>query len=82
MILTVGMAALWVQADIDALKVAIASGVLTVIYAGPPQREVTYQSLGAMRSLLSEMVRTVNGAPTFRRVGFNKGFDPSSGSCP
>ena len=77
MILTSGMAGIWTQSDIDTLKAACASGVLTVIYAGPPQRQVTYQSLSAMRSLLSEMVRDVNGTPAYRYAQFNKGFDPN-----
>jgi hypothetical protein len=77
-ILTSGMAEpLWTDADIAKLKAAIVSGVLTVEYAGPPQRSVTYQSLGAMRSLLAEMRGEVNEAPRFTRVSFSKGFDPS-----
>lgn len=76
------MATTWTQGDIDALKPAIAASVLTVTYAagaGMPSRTVTYQSLGAMRALLAEMVRQVSGAPTFRRVSFSKGFDPPGG---
>lgn len=83
MILTSVMAGIWTQADIDNLKLAVREGALTVIYAGPPQRQVTYQSLSAMRSLLAEMVHQVNGTPSFRRATFNKGFDkpgdPSDG---
>jgi hypothetical protein len=66
---------IWTQEDIDALKKAIAKGVLSVSYAGPPQRSITYQSLAAMRDLLAEMVRAVTGAPRFRRISFSKGFD-------
>lgn len=76
MILTSGMAGIWTQADIDTLKAAVASGVLTVLYAGPPERSITYQSLGAMRALLAEMVKQVSGSPSFRRASFSKGFDP------
>lgn len=54
--------ALWTQTDIDNLKVAVASGVLTVRYDGPPARMVTYHSLAEMRSLLAEMVREVAAA--------------------
>lgn len=81
MILTSGMAAIWAQGDIDTLKAAIASGILTVSYDGPPKRMITYQSLGAMRSLLAEMVRQVDPSPAFRRATFSKGFDrdPSDG---
>ena len=73
------MAGIWTQADIDKLKQAVASGALTVSYAGPPARSITYQSLDAMRSLLTEMVREVNDAPRFRRFAFRKGFDPRNG---
>lgn len=69
-------ATIWTQADIDKLRDAIASGVLSVSYAGPPARTITYQSLDAMRALLAEMVRQVNGstATSFRRVSHSKGF--------
>lgn len=70
------MADIWTQADIDKLKVAIASGVLTVKYEGPPARETTYQSLGAMRSLLAEMVRQVSKPSPFRLASFSGGFNP------
>ncbi len=73
------MAPTWTQADIDRLKAAIASGVLSVNYAGPPSRSITYQSLAEMRKLLAEMVGQVNGRTAYRRVAFNKGFDPSGG---
>jgi hypothetical protein len=70
--------AIWTQADIDALKAAVASGVLTVSYAGPPQRTITYQSLAAMRSLLAEMVAEVSDAAgtrrSYRLAAHRKGF--------
>lgn len=66
--------ALWTQEEIDTLKAAVASGVLTVRYAGPPAREVTYQSLAAMRALLASMVQDVSGAPTYRLIATKKGF--------
>lgn len=70
--------ATWSQADVDTLKAAVASGVLSVRYAGPPAREITYQSLAEMRKLLAEMVADVGaqtGArPSFRLAGFKKGF--------
>ena len=53
--------ALWSQADVDALKTAISSGILTVTYEGPPKRSVTYQDLRAMRELLAAMVADVAG---------------------
>lgn len=54
--------ATWTQADVDALKTAVASGILTVTYSGPPSRTVTYQNLDAMRRLLAEMVADVGNA--------------------
>jgi hypothetical protein len=68
------------QADVDTLKAALVSGVLTVTYAGPPQRSVTYQSLAAMQSLLAVMIRQVAPQSAFRRATFSKGFDPPGGS--
>lgn len=71
--------AIWAQADIDNLKTAIASGVLTVRYDGPPGRTITYQSLAEMRSLLAEMIADVgNAAGTrkpYRLISTRKGFD-------
>lgn len=71
---------LWTEDDITTLKAAVASGVLSVSYNGPPARTVTYQSLSEMRSLLAEMVADVAGAagtrPAFRLAGFSKGFRP------
>lgn len=70
----------WVQADIDRLKEAVKTGVLTVRYDGPPKREITYQSLDAMRRLLAEMTADVATAagtrPSFRLAATRKGFDP------
>lgn len=67
---------IWTQADIDKLKAAVGSGVLTVKYTGPPARETTYQSLAAMRSLLESMVRQVNGGQTgYRLASTRKGLD-------
>jgi hypothetical protein len=51
--------ATWTQSDIDTLKAAMATGILTVTYDGPPRRSVTYQSLDAMSKQLSQMQRSV-----------------------
>jgi hypothetical protein len=59
---------IWTQADIDTLKAAIAGGVLSVTYNGPPSRTVTYQSLAEMRKLLGEMVADVQGAAGTRKA--------------
>ena len=67
----------WTEQDIQTLKAAIASGVLSVNYAGPPSRSVTYQSLDAMRSLLAEMraeVSAANGRPRVTYARTSKGF--------
>lgn len=72
------MANEWTQEDIDTLKSAIRSGVLSVSYAGPPQRMVTYQSLSEMRKLLAEMIGQVEGTAGTRRrytlASTKKGF--------
>lgn len=56
--------ATWSQADIDALKAAIAQSgaVLTVSYDGPPRRSVTYRSLKEMMDLLAVMTAEVSAA--------------------
>lgn len=68
----------WTQEDVDKLKAACASGVLTVSYTGPPARTITYQSLSSMRALLAEMIASVANAAGTRssyRVGrFRKGL--------
>lgn len=71
---------IWTQSDVDALKAAVATGVLTVSFNGPPARTITYHSLAEMRSLLAEMVADVASAAgtraSFRLAGFSKGFRP------
>jgi hypothetical protein len=57
----------WTQADIDKLKEAVGSGILTVSYNGPPARTITYQSLDAMRSLLASMETQVGNAAGTRK---------------
>lgn len=75
MILTAWMAAIvWTQDDIDTLKAALSSGILSVTYAGPPARSITYQSLGAMRELLAVIVASVNGTPTYWLASTSKGL--------
>lgn len=81
----------WTQTDVDALKVAVASGILTVRYDGPPGRTITYQSLSDMRSLLASMQQDVaraNGQANYRLAstrkglstgGYNGGFGSGSG---
>lgn len=60
----------WTQAEIDALKAAVASGVQTVTYS---DRTVTYQSLEDMRALLATMEQSVTGAPRTRFAAHDKG---------
>jgi hypothetical protein len=57
----------YTQAEIDALKAAIASGILTVRFSGPPERTVQYQSTQAMIEALSQMVAQTNNAAGTRR---------------
>jgi len=52
----------WTQEDLDKLKAAVASGIMTVTYEGPPRRSITYQSLSEMRDLLAEMAGAINAA--------------------
>ena len=69
--------ATWTQADVDALKVAVASGVLSVRYDGPPARTITYHDLGQMRALLASMqldVARSAGASSYRFAATRKGF--------
>jgi roadblock/LC7 domain-containing protein len=70
------MPAGYTSEEIATLKSAIASGVLTVSYAGPPARTVTYQSLSEMRKQLAIMVAEVAGSNRrrFRRAYVKKGF--------
>lgn len=69
--------ATWTQADVDALKAAVATGVLSVRYDGPPARQITYHSLGEMRALLASMQQEVtrsSGGRTHRFAATSKGF--------
>lgn len=50
------MATGWTQAEYDALKAAVAQGVLRVEYQ---DRTVVYQDLKAMRDLLAEMAQSL-----------------------
>lgn len=69
---------IWTQDDVDKLKAAIASGVLSVSYDGPPKRTIVYQSLSDMRKLLAEMRAEVGAAAgtrrAFRLASTRKGF--------
>lgn len=64
------------QNDIDALKSAIATGALSVSYAGPPSRSITYRSLAEMQSTLAMMEREVNasGGTNYRLASTSKGL--------
>lgn len=70
------MADTWTQADVDALKTAIKTGILSVSYDGPPRRQIVYQSLSEMRSLLASMQQDVaasSGASSYKLMGSRKG---------
>jgi hypothetical protein len=61
----------WTTEQRDALQAAIASGVLSVRYG---EKTITYQSLDAMRSVLSEMDRQLTpNAITHRFATVSKG---------
>ena len=68
----------WSDEDRAKLREAVASGILTVSYAGPPARTITYQDLDKMRALLASMdaeaARVAGTAPTSRRAAFRRGF--------
>lgn len=71
------VATIWTQADIDALKVAVARGVQEVTYSGPPSTTVKYHSLAEMRALLNEMVAQVSRNAPYRLLSTAKGFGRS-----
>jgi hypothetical protein len=68
----------WTQEDVDKLKAAVASGILTVRYDGPPGRTITYQSLSEMRALLASMeqdvAREAGTATSYRLAATRKGL--------
>lgn len=64
----------YTQAEIDQLKAAIISGVLTITYDGPPRRSVTYQSVDAMKRALADALRTSNSPRRFRLAKVKRGF--------
>lgn len=63
----------WSQDDINTLRGAIASGVLTVSYDGPPKRVITYKSTAEQLQALALAVREVNGAAGYTLAATNKG---------
>lgn len=71
----------WTQADADAVraaitKLAIGERVVSVSYAGPPARAVTYAAaqLDELRALLAEIQREVGGGATYRLGATRKGL--------
>lgn len=65
----------WTQAQLDALKDAIAQGALTVKYA---DKEVTYRSLNEMMRIKAVMENEINAGAArpsrIIKVGFSKGL--------
>jgi hypothetical protein len=64
----------YTQAQIDALKRAIASGVLTVRHG---DEQVTYRSIAEMRQVLKDMEAEVNPDSVVARrtvAGFTRGL--------
>lgn len=66
----------WTQDDVDALKVAIATGVKDVQYSDGSR--MTYRSLAEMKDILGGMEAEIAGATAKRartvRVNTTKGF--------
>jgi hypothetical protein len=63
----------WTQAQIDALKSAIAQGATSVSFEG---KTVTYRSLSDMIDILRRMEAEVSGADSLSRTtyaGFSRG---------
>lgn len=62
----------WTQADVDALKAAVAKGEKSVTFS---DRSVTYRDLGEMLQALALMERSIQGtsARTFRLAEVKKG---------
>lgn len=67
------MASIWTAEDATAVadavrKLATGARVVTVSFAGPPARSVTYQmvQLQELRDLLAEINRSVGGGATYR----------------
>ncbi len=67
----------WTQTDVDTLRAAIASGLLSVSYGGPPARTVEYQSTQSMLTALAQAVAELAQADgtrqPFKRVSARKG---------
>jgi len=64
------------QAQLDALQAAIYSGVLRVVYEGPPRREITYQDIDQMQAILNAgqaVVDAAAGVSTTRFAATRKG---------
>lgn len=66
----------WSSEDLAKLERAIASGVLTVSYSGPPARSVTYQSMDSMLKALALIRTQVAGTSrtAVRYASLRKGF--------
>lgn len=71
----------WSQSDLDQVRAAVlalatGSRVVTISYAGPPARSVTYGivDLAALRALLAEMTRELNTGATYRLASTRKGL--------
>ena len=69
--------------QIKAAIMALATGarVVSVSYAGPPQRTVIYSEaqIGDLRALLAQAQSSAVGTTRFRRASFRKGFRDGGG---
>ena len=68
------MATSWVQADLDAIEKAIASGVMTVRYSN---KEVIYRSMDDLMKARSVIMKALGKANATQRIftNFSKGLD-------
>ena len=76
----------YTQADADAvreaiLKLSIGRREVSVSFAGPPARSITYQmvQLSELKELLAEINRSIGSGPSFRLGATNKGRGGSDG---
>jgi hypothetical protein len=70
-ILTGEFAVAYTQADIDALKAALATGALEVEFgAGPDKQRVRYRSLAEMQTILDAMIVEISPEVAPARVSY------------
>jgi hypothetical protein len=84
----------WTAAEVAQVRAAVlalvtGTRVVSISYAGPPARSVSYQiaDIGQLRAILAEMERSVAGTSSYRLastrsgLGGGPGVACSCGSC-